>query len=583
MSEFLFTEESENSDMFAAKPTPDEQTLGYWDVLIVDDDEAVHNITKTVLKSKVIDGKKLRFHSVFSGREATDLLKHQSDFAVILLDVVMEHDQAGLEACRIIRDELELNTVRIILRTGQPGSTPEEEVILKYRINDYKEKNELTASKLFSCIVTAVRSYHDLVSLEQSKLQLINEKEAVEAVNVKIAAATQEIKRNAKQLEVANRYKSQFLANMSHELRTPLNSILILSKLLSDNYEKNLIPDQLESVDVIYNSGTELLALIDDILELSQLETGQLSVNYDNHHISELTNCIKQEFAPKAQQKSLAFSLKVSTTIPEKIIIDIQKVKQVLTNLLANSFKFTQVGTVALMVDYTDNPQSALIFKVLDTGIGIDAEQLNGIFETFQQVDGSTSRQYGGTGLGLAISKEIVKLLKGNLSVSSQLDVGSAFTLTVPLDHANAPAPTMFMPEVKNIQKRSMAGKLVLLVDDNPRNIYSLKQGLKPFNMNFIVAQNGLEALDKLADNPSIDIVLMDIMMPLMDGNTAIKAIRQLQNFTQLPIIAVTAKATRADQRQAISSGANDCMAKPVDIHALTSLMASYLEFTEQA
>ncbi|NRA55466.1 MAG: response regulator [Gammaproteobacteria bacterium] len=576
MSEFLFAEEAPDN---VTQPQPAEAQTPhqYWDILIVDDDAAVHNITKTVLRSKEIDGRKLRFHSVFSGYEATQLLKTQSDFAVILLDVVMESDQAGLDACRIIREELALNTVRIILRTGQPGSTPEEEVILKYRINDYKEKNELTASKLFCSIVTAVRSYQDLVSLEQSKIQLMIEKEAVEEINAEMAEVALQIEENVKALELSNRYKSQFLANMSHELRTPLNSILILSRLLADNDEANLEPDQIESAKIINNSGAELLALIEDILELSQLETGQLSVNYDNFYISDLTEVLKQEFSVLAHNKALEFNLTLKGDLPEMFRVDLQKVKQVLSNLIGNAIKFTNNGSVSLFMEYREHPRKSIVFKVVDTGIGIAEDQLEGIFKSFQQVDGSTSRQYGGTGLGLAISKEIVKLIQGTLTVTSQLDSGSTFTLTLPLKEFTLPNKTIQAQSTRVIDHPAMVGKEVLIVDDNPRNVFSLIQGLKPFNMKITVAENGQDALDKLNTNPTIDIVLMDIMMPIMDGNTAIKKIREQSNYAMLPVIAITAKASRADQLEAIDSGANNCMAKPVDINALTKLMASNL------
>jgi len=576
MSEFLFAEETPDNAP-QTQSTDAQIPRQYWDILIVDDDTAVHNITKTVLKSKEIDGRKLRFHSVFSGYEATQLLKTQSDFAVILLDVVMESDQAGLDACRIIREELALNTVRIILRTGQPGSTPEEEVILKYRINDYKEKNELTATKLFCSIVTAVRSYQDLISLEQSKVELVIEKEAVEQINAEMAEVALQIEANVKALELSNRYKSQFLANMSHELRTPLNSILILSRLLADNDEANLEPDQIESAKIINNSGTELLALIEDILELSQLETGQLSVNYDNFYIGDLTEVLKQEFSALAQDKALEFNLRLDPNLPKMFRVDLQKLKQVLSNLIGNAIKFTNNGSVSLLMEYREHPNKSIVFQVVDTGIGIAADQLDGIFQSFQQVDGSTSRQYGGTGLGLAISKEIVKLIQATLTVSSQVDNGSIFTLTLPLLEMTIPHKITQDQNTRVTQQSTMVGKEVLIVDDNPRNVFSLTQGLKPFKMKITVAENGQEALEKLDTNPTIDIVLMDIMMPIMDGNTAIKKIRQQSNYAALPVIAITAKASRADQLEAIDSGANNCMAKPVDINVLTELMASNL------
>ena len=570
MSEFLFSEESDDNELI---PETEQE---FWDVLIVDDEEAVHSITKTVLKSKVIDGRKLRFHSAFNGQQATDLLRKQQDFAVILLDVVMENDQAGLDACLVIRDELQLNTVRIILRTGQPGSTPEEEVILKYKINDYKEKNELTASKLFSCIVTAVRSYHDLVTLQESQTALVKEKNAIEKMNNDMAIVTQEIAHKAQLLEESNRYKSEFLANMSHELRTPLNSVLILSSLLSDNDENNLGPDQIESLNIIQKSGKELLDLIEDILALSQLETGKIKPCYQQHSVYELCRSLIEKYAPLAQEKGLVFDWHIDKNVPEDAVMDVQKVKQGVSNLLSNAIKFTSQGTVTLIIKY-EGQENSLHIAVEDTGIGIEDSELKGIFESFQQVDGSVSRAYGGVGLGLTLTQRIVNVVGGKVIAASEVGKGSIFTIIVPLNHKCSDDKSYLPANHAEKALRDDAQKQVLIVDDNSRNVFSLIQGLKSRKMKIFVAENGQSALDKLAQNPAIDIILMDIMMPVMDGNTAMKAIRASGKYNELPIIAITAKTLREDRDQALSSGASECVSKPVDIHALTKLMDEWL------
>lgn len=573
MNDFLFSDDTRKP--IATEQSPEQ----FWDVLIVDDEETVHSITKTVLKSKVIDGKKLRFHSVYTGREATDLLREQQDFAVILLDVVMESEHAGLDACKVIRDELKLDTVRIILRTGQPGSTPEEEVILKYRINDYKEKNELTASKLFSSIVSAVRSYNDLMTIEESRKALFDEKQAIEAINAEMAAATKEIAHKASLLEKSNRYKSEFLANMSHELRTPLNSILILSSLLTENERDNLHSEQLESLNVIHKSGNELLDLIEDILALSQLETGKIKAFYQQHSPRELIKTLTEKFASIATEKGLTFSCTIADDVPVLVIIDFQKIKQVLTNLLSNAIKFTREGDVSLHINYLRSEQS-LAIAVTDSGVGIEAKQVATIFESFQQIDGSTSREFGGVGLGLTIAKRMLDLIGGAITVTSELGQGSRFLVNIPLTHNITsqlhdiqPAFVQESEPLQGAQDR----KQVLIVDDNSRNVFSLIQGLKSRNVKIVVAENGQAALDKLAEYPDIDIILMDIMMPVMDGNTAMKAIRASGNYNELPIIAITAKAMQEDRAQALSSGATECVAKPVDMTTLTKLMDEWL------
>lgn len=559
MSEFLFADEPDDKQ---AKQTELSATKSNnaWRILIVDDDESVHSITKTVLKSKIIDGKGLMFSSVFSGKDAIELLKEDSDFAVILLDVVMESDQAGLDACRHIREQLKLETVRIILRTGQPGSTPEEDVILKYRINDYKEKSDLTANKLFSCIVTAVRSYADITQLEASKA---------------------EIEMKAQQLELSNRYKSEFLANMSHELRTPLNSILILSELLAADDDENLIPDQIDSLSVINRSGKALLSLVEDILDLSQIEAGKMKVNLHKHHLDELTQNIGRNFNEISAEVGVAFEMSVGTSVPAFLCIDLPKVNQIINHLLTNAFKFTEQGLVKFSVAYIAEPDSQLTFEVSDSGIGIDAALLGDIFDTFRQGDGSTGRQYGGTGVGLSIAKELTTLISGELSVESTLGLGSKFTLTMPIEALTTEEPKETQSP-QTVQNESVddviAKKQVLIVDDDARNIFSLIQGLKRHNMQLIVAENGQAALDKLEQHPSIDIVLMDIMMPVMDGNVAMKKIREQAEFINLPIIAITGKTLEADLNTALSSGATKCMSKPVDINDLTQAIGACLE-----
>lgn len=577
MSEFLFSQDA-SADQNVENKVATQENDDFWNILIVDDDETVHNITKTVLKSKVIDGKKLRFHSVFSGKEATELLKETNDFAVILLDVVMESNQAGLDACRVIRDELDLSMVRIILRTGQPGSTPEEEVILKYKINDYKEKNELTASKLFSCIVTAVRSYNDLTLLSESTKKLQQEKLAVEAASAKVVEAIGVIEHKANELELANRYKSEFLANMSHELRTPLNCILMLSGLLMDNDEKNLHDDQVESVTLINQSGLDLLALIEDILELSRLETGKIAVNYAACRISDLTKSLSEEFALSARKKGLDFLCQVGESVPAIVTIDYQKVRQVLAHLVSNGIKFTNSGHVTVSIDYATEGQESLLLNVQDSGIGLAHDCIDKIFDSFVQGDGSTSREYGGTGLGLTLAKRIAQVINANIQVTSEQGSGSLFSVEVPvMANAEQSGDALIEPSTDSVDEAKPLAKQVLIVDDDSRNVFSLVQGLKKKNIKVIVAENGKVALEKLAKFPNIELVLMDIMMPVMDGNTAMKQIRKQHEYANLPIIAITAKAMQADRDEALSSGATDFMPKPVDLTMLHQLVDTCL------
>src|SRR4051794_10458368 len=279
----------------------------------------------------------------------------------------------------------------------------------------------------------------------QEKAQLLTQQSRdLEAKNREIELARLGVEEKALQLELASQYKSEFLANMSHELRTPLNSLLILAKLLSDNPEDNLSDKQIEFARTIHRAGSDLLELINDILDLSKVEAGKMDVHPGKLDVPSLCSAVEETFLPVAEQKGLAFIVSMDPDTPLMIDTDEQRLRQVLRNLLSNAFKFTDAGRVTLHlatadpdqrfgVPSLDNcPGSVMSFAVSDTGIGVASDKLRHIFEAFQQADGTTSRKYGGTGLGLSISREIVRLLGGAITVESQVGVGSTFTLFLP-------------------------------------------------------------------------------------------------------------------------------------------------------
>ena len=272
---------------------------------------------------------------------------------------------------------------------------------------------------------------------QQEELQITNEEleeqtQSLEEKNKEVEASKYDVEQKTKQLEISSRYKSEFLANMSHELRTPLNSLLILSKDLSENKKKNLDNIQIESAEIIYKSGHDLLVLINEVLDLSKIEAGMMTINIESVSLKDISAGLIREFKHHAEQKELKLTCTLDKELPEFIRTDSQRLNQILKNLLSNAIKFTEKGCVSLNI--IRNTESTVIFSVTDTGIGIQENKQETVFEAFQQADGGTSRKYGGTGLGLSISRELAKLLGAEIKLNSKLNEGSTFSLIIPLE-----------------------------------------------------------------------------------------------------------------------------------------------------
>ncbi|HWS33239.1 MAG TPA: ATP-binding protein, partial [Actinoplanes sp.] len=452
----------------------------------------------------------------------------------------------------------------------------------------------------------------------EDKAKLLSEQKAnIELKNREIELARLGLEEKAQQLSRANTYKSEFLANMSHELRTPLNSLLLLARLLADNTEQNLTSKQIEFARTIHSAGSDLLSLIDDILDLSKIEAGRMDVETDVVDFDGLRSYVEQAFVPQAEEKGLEFRVEVAPELPDSLVTDPQRLQQILRNLLSNAVKFTDSGSVTLNIFSAaldagiDAPSSlhsaprVVAFAVSDTGIGISDEKLAIIFEPFQQADGTTTRKYGGTGLGLSISREFAALLGGTISVSSLPGEGSTFTLFMPetltadaipmpvlpavpakaisvrpaASMASVGLPLMEMPprvEEKppvSPAGRKLEGVTVLIVDDDVRNVFALTSALEMHGLHVLYSDNGVDGVRILAEHPEIDIVLMDAMMPDQDGYETTRGIRRNQRFQDLPVVFLTAKAMPGDRESALAAGASDYITKPVDLDELIELM----------
>ncbi|GAA0337491.1 HAMP domain-containing protein [Streptomyces blastmyceticus] len=526
--------------------------------------------------------------------------------------------------------------------------------------------------------------------LEEKSERLARQNRDIEVKNTEIEEARQVLEERAEQLAVSMRYKSEFLANMSHELRTPLNSLLILAKLLADNAEGNLSPKQVEFAETIHGAGSDLLQLINDILDLSKVEAGKMDVSPTRIALVQLVDYVEATFRPLTAEKGLDFSVRVSPELPATLHTDEQRLLQVLRNLLSNAVKFTDTGAVELVIrpaggDVPDSIREQLLeagslrdadgdviaFSVTDTGIGIAASKMRVIFEAFKQADGTTSRKYGGTGLGLSISREIARLLGGEIHAASEPGRGSTFTLYLPLntgelppqgypqltpgvhglavpepsagaggggDHsdpsaaepargaaglflrrrraaqaagqwpalpgpsgvgtgASAPASEpASVPEEGSWLNESTGdaeqpsshgfgkgfggafhGEKVLIVDDDIRNVFALTSVLEQYGLSVLYAENGREGIEVLEQHDDVVVVLMDIMMPEMDGYATTAAIRRMPQFAGLPIIALTAKAMKGDREKSIDAGASDYVTKPVDTDHLLTVMEQWM------
>ncbi|CAL9360297.1 Sensor histidine kinase RcsC [Streptomyces sp. enrichment culture] len=606
---------------------------------------------------------------------------------------------------------------------------------------------------------------HSNAELEEKAALLATQNRDIEAKNLQIEQARQELEARAQQLSLASKYKSEFLANMSHELRTPLNSLLILAQLLAQNPSRNLSPKQVEYAQIIHSAGSDLLQLINDILDLSKVEAGKMDVSPERVALRRLIEYVEATFRPMTMQKGLDFTVTTAPGAPADLLTDDSRLRQVLRNLLSNAVKFTERGGVELRIEPAADDEvpgdvvrggPVVAFRVRDTGVGIQEQHLETIFGAFQQADGTTSRKYGGTGLGLSITREIAHLLGGAVTVDSVAGQGSTFTLFLPVarpdfeellrpagdrsdaapdassrqrpaieagtgpgrrprrllvveerprglltlvaesvvqdvahgrgdggsrpqvdiittvgaqeaagalaaepchcvvlelgmaeeevtrflealrgDSALASVPVLvhsghradaaveealrsraegtaleFLSSLDELRERialhlsaeepgdvlslvrpdetqrpapqavvdgSFSGRTVLVVDDDARNLFALSGILELHGFRVLHAENGRKGIERLMDNPDVALVLMDVMMPELDGYAATAEIRAMPQYAELPIIAVTAKAMPGDREKSLASGASDYVTKPVDTQDLIACVRRWL------
>jgi signal transduction histidine kinase/DNA-binding response OmpR family regulator/CHASE3 domain sensor protein len=479
------------------------------------------------------------------------------------LQQLLEETQAQSEELQAQHAELENLNSELELQSERLQASEEE---LKVQQEELKQANE---------------ELEERSSLLEEKNQIISENMI-------------EMQKRAEQLEQSTRYKSEFLANMSHELRTPLNSILLLARLMSENPEKNLTEGQVEYTKVIQSSGNGLLSLIDEILDLSKIEAGKMDLEYQTVSILELIQDMHTMFSPLASDKNIELRTSISENVPATIETDKLKLEQIIRNLLSNAIKFTAQGYVSLSVEKSSKLSSNLEFRIKDTGIGIPKEKQSLVFDAFKQADGSTRRKFGGTGLGLSISRELVTLLGGRLTVSSEVNKGSEFTISIPIAH---PIPSnkgakkidesvvheaaIEMPSSpKYISTHIPAGieddrnqigegdKVMLIIEDDTNFAKSLMDFTRKRGYKCIVGVRGDEGIE-LAKQFSPIGILLDVQLPVKSGWQVMEELKTEPETRHIPVHIMSSFEVK---KESLLKGAVDFVSKPVAFEQMTEI-----------
>ncbi|MBN1657542.1 MAG: response regulator [Anaerolineae bacterium] len=500
---------------------------------------------------------------------------------------------AGFPADQALFLEKALESVGIALNTAQ----------VRQRIDDLLAQTQKQAAEL-QAREADLRTMNRELQAQQSEMEAANadleekagvlaeQRAILDQQNRDLLAAQRALEQRAEELVLANKYKSEFLANMSHELRTPLNSLLILARLLANNEGGNLTEEQVESARVIYHSGSDLLDLINEILDLSKVEAGRMEFRFASMSLAHLAESMRIQFEPLAREKNLDFSVTVAEHLPLAIETDQQRVEQITRNLLSNAFKFTEEGYVRLEVECADkgtplppiglSPDQTVIIRVLDSGIGITPEQRETVFEAFEQADGSTARKYGGTGLGLTISRELATRLGGQIELQSEPGQGSVFTLYLPFHPARsmpgatppppvAPAgqpalPPWPTPNVADDRDALHTGdRLLLIVEDDPTFARLVVNYAHGRHFKCLVASDGESSLD-LAKTHRPDAIILDLKLPGVSGWDVLDALKENPDTRHIPVHIMSALDETLD---AYKMGAIGFLTKPATPKAL--------------
>lgn len=490
------------------------------------------------------------------------------------------------EQMRKLLDESKRQATELQQQQAELKSTNEELAAQQLALSESNAALEVQAERLRKSEADIIKKNEEL---KKNTLYLEQQTREIEEKSRLVEEAKKAVEIKVKELEVSSKYKSEFLANMSHELRTPLNSLLILSKLLASNEEGNLTPDQIESAKIIHRGGSDLLALINDILDLSKVEAGKLEVHLEKVTCRSIVENVIKQFDPIAKDKGLKFITEIALADKTTLHTDTQRAEQVLKNFLSNAFKFTPEGSVTLRIHHPDkkvqfhnsnlNTNNCMGISVIDTGIGISKNKQKVIFEAFQQGDGRTSRIYGGTGLGLSISQELAKILGCEIQMTSAEGEGSTFTLYIPL---SAAAPSPQRPDnheervVKPQKLSSAEGKTLLIVEDDASFASVLKEIAQKRGYHCLMATTGTEAI-KLAQTHQPEAITLDMGLPDIPGEEVIERLKGSNMTSNIPIHIISAGEGVMPHKK----GAIGCLKKSNNLRELESVFTQLQDAAE--